>query len=195
MVRWLREEPDLTLDQVARRLAEASEIAAPTERDARERARQYVKQLYRSMYDRGLLRTREFSALVDFARDGDGAFEEPRHLRPKNAYNLLRLLDSAIHWLATGEPRLGVPPEARLELLAIKRGEVALADVLEKARERMPALEAARRSTPLPETADIERIDRLLRRIRTEAARRFLAREPGPFGRDAPELPAARWRP
>ena len=50
-------------------------------------------------------------------------------------------------------------------------------------------------STPLPEVADVARIDRLLRRIRAEAARRFFARVPGPFGRDAPELPVARWSP
>ncbi len=195
VVRWLRDEPGLSLDEVAARLAAASDIEAPTERDARERARQYVKQLYRSMYDQGLLPAREFAALADFARTREGAFEEPRHLRPKNAYNLLRLLDSAIHWLSTGEPRLEVPAAQRPELLAIKRGEVALAEVLEMARARMPALETARRSTPLPETADVGRIDRLLRRIRSEAARRFFAREPGPFGRDAPELPVARWRP
>ena len=195
VIRWLRDEPDLPLDEVAVRLAEASRIEAPTERDARERARQYVKQLYRSMYDRGLLPTREFAALAAFARTGDGAFEEPRHLRPKNAYNLLRLLDSAINWLSTGEPRLEVPVEARPELLAIKRGEVALAEVLEKAEARMPELEAARRSTPLPEVADVGRIDRLLRRVRAEAARRHFAGEPGPFGRDAPELPTARWSP
>ncbi len=195
VVRWLRDDPGLSLDEVAARLAEASDIEAPTERDARERARQYVKQLYRSMYDQGLLGTREFAALADFAVTAEVAFEEPRHLRPKNAYNLLRLLDSAIQWLATGEPRLEVPAAARPELLAIKRGEVALAEVLEMARRRMPALEAARRSTPLPEAADVGRIDRLLRRIRIEVARRFLNREPGPFGHEAPELPVARWRP
>ena len=195
VVRWLRDEPDLSLGEVAARLAKASDIEAPTETDARERARHYVKQLYRSMYDQGLLRTREFAALADFARTGEAAFEEPRHLRPKNAYNLLRLLDSAIHWLGTGEPRLEVPAETRPALLAIKRGEVALAEVLEMARERMPELEAARRSTPLPEVADVGRIDRLLRRVRAEAARRFFAREPGPFGVDVPELPLARWSP
>ncbi len=195
VVRWLKDAPGLSLDEVATRLAAASDIEAPTERDARERARQYVKQLYRSMYDQGLLRSREFAALVDFARTGDGAFEEPRHLRPKNAYNLLRLLDSAIHWLAKGEPRLEVPEPDRPALLAIKRGEVALADVLEMARARMPELEAARCSTPLPDAADVGRIDRLLRRIRAEAARRFFAGEPGPLGLDAPELPVARWSP
>ncbi len=193
VVRWLRDEPELSLEEVAIRLAEASDIDAPSEHDARERARQYVKQLYRSMYDQGLLQTREFAALVDFARTEEGAFEEPRHLRPKNAYNLLRLLDSAIHWLATGEPRLEVLDAARPRLLAIKRGEVPLAEVLEMANERMPALEVARRDTPLPEVADIGRIDGLLRRIRGEVARRSFAGKPGPFGVDAPELPLARW--
>ncbi len=79
--------------------------------------------------------------------------------------------------------------------MAIKRGEVALAEVLAMARERMPELEAARHSAPLPEVADVGRVDRLLRRVRDEAARRFITREPGPFGRNAPELPIARWNP
>ena len=193
VVRWLRDEPDLSLDEVARRLAAASEITAPSEGDARERARQYVKQLYRSMYDQGLLRANEFAALGDFARRREGAFDEPRHLRPKNAYNLLRLIDSAIHWLATGQPRLEVSAERRPTLQAIKRGEVALAEVLAMAEERMPKLEEARRTTSLPPRADVARADRLLRRVRTEAARRFATSEPGPFGSEAPELPLAAW--
>ncbi len=194
VVRWLRDEPELSLDELAARLAEASEIAAPTARDARQRARQYVKQLYGSMYDQGLLRSRELAALADFARSEKAAFDEPRHLRPKNAYNLLRLIDGAIDWLSTGRPRLAVPEPRRATLLAIKLGEVPLTDVLAMARERMPELEEARRKSPLPERADIARVDLLLRRIRTEAARRFVAAEPGPFGRDAPELPLAGWR-
>ncbi len=193
VVGWLRHEPGLSLDALAGRLAEASEIEAPSARDARERARDYVKQLYGSMYDRGLLRSRELTALADFARGDDGAFEDPRHLRPKNAYNLLRLVDSAIHWLTTGTPRLKVPASQREQLLAIKRGEMTLKKVLAMAEERMPELEQARRTTPLPERADVARIDRLLRRVRGETARRFTAAVPGPFGRDAPELPLAEW--
>jgi hypothetical protein len=96
---WLRAAPSLSLDDVAGRLADAARIAAPTREDALMRARDYVKQLYRSMYDQGLLPVREWAALVEFARERAGEFELPRDLRPKNAYNLIRLLDLAIRWL------------------------------------------------------------------------------------------------
>ena len=54
-------------------------------------------------------------------------------------------------------------------------------------------LEAARQATRLPARADVERVDALLRRVRGEAARRWIEREPGPFGREAPPAPEARW--
>ncbi len=48
-------------------------------------------------------------------------------------------------------------------------------------------------ATPLPAKPDVARADALLRRIRVELARRHVERAPGPFGRDAPEPPEARW--
>ena len=65
--------------------------AAPSRADAVNRAKQYVKQLYRSLADQGLLEANEFAALVSFARDKAADFDLPRELRPKNAYNLIRL--------------------------------------------------------------------------------------------------------
>ena len=192
---WLRAEPELDLDRTAERLAAAARVAAPSTHDAVRRARDYVKQLYRSMYDQGLLVRAEWSALVDFARERGHDFEPPRDLRPKNAYNLIRLLDVAIRWLTTGRPALRVADELRADLRAIKHGEVPMADVVARARAMTPALEAARAASPLPPSADLVRIEPVLRRIRDESARRWLARAPGPWGADAPEPPAARFDP
>jgi hypothetical protein len=57
----------------------------------------------------------------------------------------------------------------------------------------VPELEAAKNASPLPERADIARVDRLTRRIAEEAARRYVNREPGPLGKDAPPFTEASW--
>lgn len=192
---WLRDQPSLTLDELATRLASESDVAAPSQRDAVLRAKDYVKQLYRSMYDQGLLPTREFAALAEYARKaGEGAeFESPRELRPKNAYNLIRLIHTGIVWLRTGKAEMRVRGPLRDTLLDIKKGRMSLSDVLSLAESMTPDLEAARQESTLPAQADVERIDDLLRRIREEIARRHLAGEPGPLGADAPLAPRARW--
>jgi hypothetical protein len=188
---WLRADPDLDLDRTAERLVAAAQVEAPSAGDAHRRARDYIKQLYRSMYDQGVIATADWAGLVAFARSTDHEFEAPRDLRPKNAYNLIRLLDVAIRWLTTGRPELRVGDELRDELRAIKHGEVAMAEVVARARRMTPALEAARAASPLPPFAELGRIEPVLRRIRDEAARRWLARAPGPWGTTAPEPPAA----
>jgi hypothetical protein len=189
VVEWLRDRPTLDLDTVAERLAVAAHVVAPTEHDAVRRARDYVKQLYRSMYDRGMLTARNWAALVAFARDDAADFELPRDLRPKNAYNLIRLLDLAIHWLVTGEARLRVSDDLRPTLLAIKGGEVPMSDVMRLARAMTPRLERARGASRLPRHPDIARAETIIRRARETAARRHLAADPGPWGRDAPAPP------
>ena len=70
-------------------------------------------------------------------------------------------------------------------LLDIKKGRMSLSDVLSLAESMTPDLETARQESTLPAQADVERIDDLLRRIREEIARRYLAGDPGPFGADA----------
>jgi hypothetical protein len=190
VLEWLHHEPTLGLDTVATRLAETTEIEAPSRQDAIERARDYIKQLYRSMYDQGLIARNELSALAELAHSPHAEeLELPRELRPKNAYNLLRLVVCAIDWLETGMPRLRVTGRLRDELLAIKRAQVPLDDVLRRAEEHIPQLEEARRKSPLPTEPDVKRADELLRRARHECARRWHAGEPGPLGRDAPPLP------
>jgi hypothetical protein len=190
VIEWLRDDPALSLDGAAERLVDVAKIAAPTRTDAVARARDYLKQLYRSLYDQRLIATNEWTALRAAAAR---TFELPRDLRPKNAYNLIRLLDVAIRWLGGEPPVVKVSDALRPTLLAIKRGEVPTDQVMALARELTPKLEAARQTSPLPERADLAVAERILRAARTEAARRAIANEPGPWGKDAPPAPEARY--
>lgn len=193
VLEWLRADPTLSLDAVAERLARLSSRAMPTEADRVHQAKQYVKQLYRSLADQGLIEANEYSALVRFARDEAASFDLPRELRPKNAYNLIRLLATATRWLREGCPVFEMEGELRERLLAIKRGEVSLDDVLAQAEAMGPELERARDASPLPKRPDVVRADALLRRVGEEVARRFIARADGPLGRDAPPAPEVVW--
>src|SRR5262249_52341391 len=133
VLEWLRAEPTLTLDAVAARLAQVSTRAMPSDADRVHQAKQYIKQLYRSLEDQGLLAPNEFTALVRFARDRSANFELPRELRPKNAYNLVRLLATATRWLREGAPTFAIEGALRERLLSIKKGVVSLDDVLAEA--------------------------------------------------------------
>ncbi len=187
---WLVASPSLGLDEVAARLAGLT-LAAPGEDDV-HRARLYLKQLYRSLADQGLLERADFEHLRRYAVSGGRRPPDARLLRPKNAYNLLRLLRLATDWLREGVPTFAATGEFRARLLAIKHGEVPLDEVLEEARAMAPALEAARDVSPLPEQPDFARADALLQRAGQELARRHVHRVPGPFGADAPPAPVPR---
>ncbi len=193
LLEWLRADPTLTLDAVAERLAKVSTRAMPSEADRVHQAKQYIKQLYRSLADQGLLDASEFAALVRFARDKATDFELPGELRPKNAYNLVRLLATATRWLREGSPTFTVEGPLRDRLLAIKSGQVSLDDVLAEAEAMAPELERARDASALPRRPDVARADALLRRIGEEVARRWASGTPGPLGRDAPEPPEVTW--
>ncbi len=186
---WLREEPAPDLDDVAARLAALSPRLARTEADAVLAAKEYLKQLYRSLFDQGLLDANDFGALVRYARGGGNEPEPARELRPKNAYNLLRLIHVATGWLRDGRPELEMGGAVRDRLLTIKRGEVSLDEVLAEAERLVPGLEAARDATPLPKRPDLARADALLHRVGQEVARRWVHRVPGPFGTAAPPPP------
>lgn len=190
VVVWLKEDPAPDLDEVAGRLAAISPRPAPSPADAILGAKEYVKQLYRSLHDQGLLDANDFGALVRFARGGGKQPEPARELRPKNAYNLLRLIHVATGWLRDGRPQLEMTGPVRERLLEIKRGTVALDAVLREAEGLVPALEAARDATPLPRRPDLTRADAILRRISEELARRWVQKVPGPFGANAPQPPA-----
>lgn len=191
---WLAGDPSLSLDEVARRLAALSPRAAPTEADGVLMAKEHVKQLYRSLHDQGLLPVGDYASLVAFARGAERKeLDLSRDLRPKNAYNLVRLLHTAIRWLRDGEIELAASGELKVELLAIKRGEWPLSRTLSAAEALTPELEEARRATRLPPRPDVPRAEALLRRVREEVARRHLEGAPGALGKDAPEAPVTVW--
>lgn len=190
IIGWLRDDPGLAMNTAAERLADSARIAAPTREDAVTRARDYIKQLYRSMYDQGAIAANDWASL----RAAAGTqLEMPRDLRPKNAYNLIRLLDTAIRWLGGEPPTVRVSEPLRPTLLAIKRGQVPMPDVMALARELTPRLEAARATSPLPRYPDVAAADRVLREAREEAARRFIHAVAGPWGADAPIPPEAKF--
>lgn len=190
---WLKDEPHLDLDGAAQRLGALSPRAAPSPADRLLQAREWIKQVYRSLHDQGLLAAKDFEALRSFARAGGRADDLPRELRPKNAYNLLRLILVARDWLASGRPALRMQGAARDRLLAIKHGRVELADVLGEAEAALPDLERARDSSPLPLRPDVARADALRRRIGQEIARRGVLCVPGPWGADAAPPPPVTW--
>lgn len=187
---WIRASVAPTLDEMAERLAVAGGLSA--DEDGVHQARESLKALYRTLHERGRLADPSFDALVALARaDADATLEVElsRALRPKNAYNLLRLLHTALGWLQTGAPTFRMEGEVRARLLDIKAGRVPLDEVVAEARDLTPALEAARRETRLPRLPDVPAADALMRRIHLELSRRYVAQVPGPFGRDAPPPP------
>jgi hypothetical protein len=145
------------------------------------------------MADQGLLDAGEFAALVRFARDRSADFELPRELRPKNAYNLVRLLATATRWLREGTPTFVADGALRDRLLAIKKGQVSLDEVLAEAESMAPDLERARDESRLPRRPDVARADALVRRIGEELARRWVHGAPGPWGSAAPKPPEVAW--
>lgn len=176
---WLRDEP-LSLDACAERLAKLT---------PRTDMKTYLKQLYRSLYDQGLIARNDFESLAAYAREGGRRPPEARELRPKNAYNLLRLIVLATGWLRDGHPTFAATGAFRERLKAIKSGAVPLAEVLAEAEALTPELERARDASPLPEEPDYERANQLVRRANLELARRFIHQVPGPFGQQAPPPP------
>lgn len=194
ILEWLRTDPDLSLDQIAARLVRTdARSSSSSTSDRLLQAKHHVKQLYRSMFDQGLLDANELSALARFARDGSTRGDLPRELRPKNAYNLVRLLGTATGWLREGSPTFEAEGAWKGELLAIKKGERDLVAVLAMAEAMAPELERAHRESRLPKRPDVARADALLRRIGEEIARRWFERREGPLGVDAPAPPEVMW--
>ena len=190
IIGWLRDDPSLAMTSAAERLADSAQIVAPTREDAVTRARDYIKQLYRSMYDQGAIAANDWASLRAAAAT---QLELPRDLRPKNAYNLIRLLDTAIRWLGGEPPDVRVSEALRPTLLSIKRGEVPMPEVMALAHDLTPRLEAARATSPLPRYPDAAAADRVLRAARDEAARRWIHAAPGPWGEGAPVPPEAKF--
>jgi hypothetical protein len=203
IIGWLRDDPSLELDAAAERLADSARVQAPTRQDAVNRARDYIKQLYRSMYDQGLIAANDWISLraaakSEWSEAGERPraridLELPRDLRPKNAYNLIRLLDLAIRWLSGEPPTVRVSEAIRPTLISIKKGEVPMPDVMALARELTPKLEAARQASPLPRHPDVARAEKVLRAARSGAARRWAEPSDDAWGTCAAEPPEARF--
>jgi hypothetical protein len=193
LLEWLQSDPTLTLDQSARLLVDSADVSGPSRADKEARAKAYIKQLYSSLYDQGLLEERNYASLLRFAATTEHRFDLPSELRPKNAYNLLRLLATATQWLRSGTPDFVVRGELRRELLAIKNQEVELVDVIRRAEDLAGELEEARSGSPLPEHPDVAQVDALLRRVREECARRWYNQSSDAFGAKAAALPLAEW--
>ena len=103
--------------------------------------------------------------------------------------HLLRLILTATGWLQNGTPDFVIRGPQRERMLDIEQGRVDLQEVLAEVERLVPGLEAARDVSPLPVGPDYERANWLARRIGEELARRWVAQDPGPFGRDAPPPP------
>lgn len=127
---WICAQPEIGLDEVAAKLSFTSPIQFPNQNDAMVAAKTYIKQLYRSLSDQGLIAANDFAALKKYALEGGRRPPEGRDLRPKNAYNLLRLIALATDWLKSGSPQFEVDGTFRERLLHIKKGAVALHEVL-----------------------------------------------------------------
>ncbi len=141
---WLSADPGVALDEVAMRLSQLSPRKSESEKDAILAAKTYIKQLYRSLSDQGLIEANDFAALKKYAMEGGRRPPEARALRPKNAYNLLRLVVLASGWLKTGEPTFEATGSFRQRLLEIKEGRVELDEVLREAEALSPELRHAR---------------------------------------------------
>ncbi|MFI6898291.1 DNA polymerase beta superfamily protein [Streptomyces sp. NPDC050256] len=100
--------------------------------------------------------------------------------RWKHAMHLLRLLASCRDLLRTGELTIDVGA-ARDGLLAVKRGEVAWAEVERRMASLAEENDEAAAVSPLPDRPDRARVEDFLIRARRASA---LASEPGSAGRD-----------
>ena len=91
----------------------------------------------------------------------------------KHVMHLLRLMHAGIGVLSTGEVPVHVG-EHRDELLAVRRGAVAFAEVEARRQQLHRDFELAARATSLPERPDYERVDQFLRRARRLALSELL---------------------
>jgi predicted nucleotidyltransferase len=80
----------------------------------------------------------------------------------KYAMHALRIGYQGEELLSTGRITLPVPEPTRSRLMEVRAGSVALVDVLDELDHRVGRLELFAQSADLPETADIDAVDRFL---------------------------------
>jgi predicted nucleotidyltransferase len=128
--------------------------------------------LVRSLFDRGLLSSSSFTALQAAVAEHGPQRLLPDEVRPKNAYNLVRLLHSCLHWLEHGTPLIVVQGPLRDTLLDIKHSRTTLANTLQQAHDVAAVIdERVRQPTCLPDDPDIAAADALVRAARRHTAR------------------------
>lgn len=172
-----RAQDELLNDIAAGRVVDkAGAVAALASLGGGEKARlTELTAILRSLADRGHLPSADFEDLLSaVAEVGADILRPPTH-RPKNAYNLLRLLYSCQHWLTEGAPLIRVEGSRRDTLLAIKDQRMAIEDTLRLAKEAAEEVESLAATARLPAAPDYTRADALLRRCRRAAARRVVA--------------------
>lgn len=150
--------------------------------DEKHRRRELTAMI-RSTFDRGLVERCAYDAIVEAVHEGRRGELEPAPHRPKNAYNLLRLLHSCLSWLRTGEPMIEVTGPLKETLRAIKEQALPIEETLRLARATAAEIDEVAPSAVLPEAPDYEAADALLTECRTARARRSLA-VPGPMNVD-----------
>jgi len=124
----------------------------------------YVYDVSRSAFDKGLTESRSLDGLVEAVRNGvDVLGRDSARYRPKNAYNLIRLLHSATRILNGGEPMIEITdPDLKARLMAIKKGEVPIEETMAEARALGDVMQQAAENSTIPETPDYDTAHEIL---------------------------------
>ena len=177
-----------TMEDAATLLLELGLVDSPAA------AHQEVRGLCRSFFDRGLTGTTDFGGVMAAMERGHREGLRPAAHRPKNAYNLLRLLHSCLHWLRHGEPLMAITGPLRQELLAIKAQQTPIEQVVEQAKGLAQEVEEAAKDATLPPHPDYDAAHEFLKRCRRHAAARsFGIALPHPTSALTSSQPALCW--
>lgn len=144
-----------------------------------------VRSCLRSLRDQDFLPTAQYSDLLQAVKRAENQDDteskallnrmQPKPFRPKNAYNLLRLLHSCRHWLDHGTPLIQVTGDLRATLLGIKEGRTPLTETIRMAHEVAATLDEVAQTSKLPASPRYQDADALLQRCRMQAAQRYFA--------------------
>jgi hypothetical protein len=171
VIEIIKENSLLTLDELSQLICDRGFI---TGKGALNKGKELIIDLYHSLYDRGIIEERGFDVLKNYILNSPGELIHPRRYRPKNAYNLIRLLYSGINWMKEGEPLIEVKGDIKEELLLIKKGEVPIEDTIKKAYDLAGKFEKAYEVTKLPDEPDYEKADKFLRLSRETMACEYI---------------------
>jgi predicted nucleotidyltransferase len=140
------------------------ESATPLGRELLALRQAFLSQLVFQTYS-GYVASQLEKVAADLRRNGTPKWKHVMHL--------LRLLAAGVDVLATGEVPVDVGP-LRERLLAVRRGEVAWAEIEAWRQDLHARFTAAAATTRLPERPDYQRVDAFLRRARRLALQEHL---------------------